>query len=479
MKVFSKNNDLWNKSNNLVILYNKNITIPNTFIVWNDFFGNIKIDFLDKNTNYILRPSFKIEDSKNLSYAWFFKSIFPLKENQIIDIFNSKDINSYFNWSSFDLKSIIIQEYIETDIYWVYFTRNPNNVFKKWFYEFWEKNDEVTSGKNISDKKLSFIGSKELELIWNKLEKIFKTPQDLEFCIKEDDVFILQTRPITTWNYTIYSFEEIRKINGLYKYLDFDELWEKQDFFSYEIFKRLFNSIFIDWKIYIKSFLLPFFLLKRIKTPDENLNLFYKNYKKYLVSKFFYLVIKFFSFRKLDKDVLIDFFKEYKYSFLKDTKSNLNLNFEYKTDFITRLFLKVEEKKNKSFYYLEEYKKIYVSENNFESDYEYNLNSILIFSKWIIINSRNDDNYIYKWIIKWIIKDLETINTKEKNQVLICENLDFNIYDKLENLSGIIIKKWNRLSHNSIILREYKIPSIINYPGYDTLKIWEEITINT
>ena len=220
-------------------------------------------------------------------------------------------------------------------------------------------------------------------------------------------------------------------------------------------------------------------MLKRIKTTEENLNLFYKNYKKYLISKFVYLIIKFLSFKKLDKNVLIDFFKEYKYSFLKDTKSNLNLNFQYKTDFITRLFLKVEEKKNKSFYYLEEYKKTYIRENNFESDYEYNLNNILIFSKWIIINSRNDDNYIYKWIIKWIIKDLETINTKEKNQVLVCENLDFNIYDKLEHLSWIIIKKWNRLSHNSIILREYKIPSIINYAGYDTLKIWEEITINT
>jgi hypothetical protein len=33
MKIFSKNNDLGNKSNNLIILFNKKIKIPDTYIV--------------------------------------------------------------------------------------------------------------------------------------------------------------------------------------------------------------------------------------------------------------------------------------------------------------------------------------------------------------------------------------------------------------------------------------------------------------
>jgi hypothetical protein len=469
---------LGNKSNNLIILFNKKIKIPDTYIVWNDFFWNIKIDFLDKDKNYILRPSFQIEDSQKSSFAWFFKSIFPIKKEEIIKILNSKDINSYFNWDSFELKSIIIQEYIETDIYWVYFTRNPNNIFKRWFYEIWESNDWVTSGKVINNKKLSFIESKELELIWNKLEKVFNSPQDIEFCIKDEEVWLLQTRPITTWNHTVYSFQEIIKINGIYKYLDFDELWEKQDYFSYEIFKRLFNSLLIDWKIYIKNFLFPVFLLNNIKIENDDLNLFYKNYKRYLISKILYLIIKLISFKKLDKNILKEFFKNYKYSFLNDVKSNLDLKFDYETNFITWLFLKVEKKKNISFYYLEKYKKVYKKDNGFIIDYQYKLNNILIFNKWIIINSRNDDNYIYRWIIQWKISDYKNLNKKEKNQVLICENLDFNIYDKLEYISWLIVKKWNKLSHNSIILREYKIPSIINYWNYENLRVWENIFID-
>lgn len=66
----------------------------------------------------------------------------------------------------------------------------------------------------------------------------------------------------------------------------------------------------------------------------------------------------------------------------------------------------------------------------------------------------------------------------KKNQVLIWENLDLNLYDKLKNLNWIIIKNGNKLSHNSIILRENKIPSIIKYADYDKLIIWNEIVIN-
>ena len=31
-----------------------------------------------------------------------------------------------------------------------------------------------------------------------EIEKLYKFPQDIEFCIKNGDIFILQSRPITT-----------------------------------------------------------------------------------------------------------------------------------------------------------------------------------------------------------------------------------------------------------------------------------------
>ena len=39
---------------------------------------------------------------------------------------------------------------------------------------------------------------KKLSQIALEIEKLYKFPQDIEFCIKDDKIFILQSRPITT-----------------------------------------------------------------------------------------------------------------------------------------------------------------------------------------------------------------------------------------------------------------------------------------
>jgi hypothetical protein len=66
--------------------------------------------------------------------------------------------------------------------------------------------------------------------------------------------------------------------------------------------------------------------------------------------------------------------KTYKYSFLLNNKSNLDLFFNYKTNFITKLFLKIEKQKNISFKYIEKYKKEYleklqISQENIINNY--------------------------------------------------------------------------------------------------------------
>ncbi len=480
MKVFWEKNNLWNKAKNIIKLHNNNFFIPETYIIHKNKIHNIKLSFLQENKNYILRPSFNLEDSKNKSFAWYFKSIFSISKNEIIKIFKEKSIEEKFNWKWFKLNSVIIQEFVKTNIYWVYFTRNPNNIFKKWYYEIWTNNEEITSWNKNSNLKLNFLQEKELEIIWKKLEKIFKTPQDIEFCIKNSKIILLQTRAITSWNHTIYNFSEIQNFNWIYKVLDFDELWEKSDYFSYKILKWLFNCIYLDSKIYFKNNIIPYYLFKSIKTNNKNLELFYKNYKKYLFNKIFFNIIKFFSFQKLDLKALNIFFQNYKYSFLLKEKSNLNLNFNYQTNFITKQFLKLEKQKNKAFYYLEQYKKEYSWKNLIEKNH-YNFPNKLIFLKWLLINQKQKTekyNWIYKWKISGIITDLKNFKyKKDLNQVLITENLNLDLYDKLEYLSGIIIKNWNSLSHNSIILREYKIPSITNYKDFDKLKFWKKINL--
>ncbi len=480
MKIFWQENNLWNKAKNILKLYKLKYDIPKTFVIEKNEINSFNFNLLENNKKYILRPSFELEDWKNKSFAGFFESIICKNIKEIKNIFNYKNIEENFSWKWYNLKSIIIQEFIETNIYWVYFTRSPENIFLKWYYEIWENNNSVTNWKYINNK-LNFFQEKELELTWKKLEKYFNYPQDIEFCIKNNKIIILQTRNITTWNNTIYNFSEIQKINWIYKYLDFDELWNKQDYFSYEILSKLFNIILLWEKIYFKQSIIPYYLFKNTKSKNNNLNLFYKIYKKYLLKKIIYNLLKLILPQKLDKKVLLEFFKNYNYSFLINKKSNLELNFSYKTNFITKKFLKLEKLKNKAFFYLKKYKKEYKN-NNFKLK---NINikqEKLIFYKWIILNYKKEKNKNFKWIYKWklsgILTNFKNFQYKKNlNQILFIENLDLNLYDKLDYIDWLIVKNWNLLSHNSIILREYKIPSIIQYKYFDNLKNWEKIIL--
>lgn len=111
--------------------------------------------------------------------------------------------------------AIIIQKMVNADFAGVIFTVNP--IKKKGLLI------EVTEG--LGDKLVSgevtpntyFIDKKSLKIINNilkfsfkkslitklsqtalEIEKLYKFPQDIEFCIKNEKIFILQSRPITT-----------------------------------------------------------------------------------------------------------------------------------------------------------------------------------------------------------------------------------------------------------------------------------------
>ena len=88
----------------------------------------------------------------------------------------------------------------------------------------------------------------------------------------------------------------------------------------------------------------------------------------------------------------------------------------------------------------------------------------------IINKKKGKENWIYKGKIEGILMDSKNFEYKKnKKQILFIENLDIELYDKIEFLNGLIVKNGNSLSHNAIILREYKIPSIINYKDFDDL----------
>ena len=112
------------KNKRLIELKNIGINIPN-FFLYED-----KLCELDKfkSEKLILRSSYRLEDWDKKSFAWFFSSIWWIHKNNIKEI--NKNIDNIkkdaykkiekIAWRKSDF-GIIIQEYIESDFWWVIF----------------------------------------------------------------------------------------------------------------------------------------------------------------------------------------------------------------------------------------------------------------------------------------------------------------------------------------------------------------------
>jgi len=338
------------KAQNIISLYNSSFHVPKTYILQKECITDMSLNKVRIKWKIILRPSFKNEDSSDKTLAWRYNSIILENSKELTNFIENNywELWVKFWWDNKTLLSIIIQDFIESEIYWVAFTRDPHCFLQKWFYEIWTNYDSITSGRSEKNKQMSFLKAKELEHICYKIESIFQYPQDIEFSIQKWRIILLQTRDITSWNCKIQTFKEIRKKNWIYKYIDFDELWAEQDTFSYEVLNKIFDVIHINKKIYFKKSI--FLFRKEQNTHNTNLELFLKHYKLYIKHKLWFNVLKKISFQKLDKNMLKNLFKNYRYSFLLEKKSCLGLKLKYKKiNYLSQKFLNLEKKKIKLF----------------------------------------------------------------------------------------------------------------------------------
>ncbi len=99
--------------------------------------------------------------------------------------------------------SIIIQRYIPADFSWVCFTRNPSGFFEA-LVEYHRGIGEDMVGGKINPQRKAFLLSRPENIEWcsteifQKIEALFRFPQDIEWCIHAGELLILQSRPITT-----------------------------------------------------------------------------------------------------------------------------------------------------------------------------------------------------------------------------------------------------------------------------------------
>lgn len=204
------------KSKNLDILKLNNINVPN-YIVVKDYSNDI-LNFSSNNL-FAIRSNSILEDDMKNSYAGQFKSFLNVPKEEIQDkIKLVKD--SYKKLGDNKSNEVIIQEMINCEYSGVIFTANPIGILNEVVITVGkglgenvvEDKVNTTSYYYNKDDKCYYYEQqdssplldehilKELFLLSEKIEKIFDTYVDIEFGVKDDIIYILQTRPITTIN---------------------------------------------------------------------------------------------------------------------------------------------------------------------------------------------------------------------------------------------------------------------------------------
>jgi len=457
-------------------LYSKNV--PNFIIIQNKNDLN-QINYLRNSKLYIIRPTLPYEDEKTISLAWFLKSIYPIKKNDIKNIVTKFNLNKY---------EIIVQEYIDWDFRWVMFTRNDFNILFSPQIKLSNKNN-ITSYSSWFEP--NYFLKIELEELWYKIEKYFNYPQDVEFVIKNWKIFIVQTRPITS-----PILREQIEINLNWKWENIYKLWwiwfkisnidELKQIDSYT--KIIFDNLMPNKSIIINKNNIFVNLLWLLGELNLNLVSFFKYWKnplnkfflKYLNKKFLLTpIIKILFFQHITPEVLKIFNKYKNYSFdyniinYKFSKNLFNLSRNLKE----KLIIYLEKEKEKLF----ENIKTFVKNSSFHGIKKYkNLNTTFSINEKIIINFKGKTLFSIKFSLKEYIiypGNFEQHPTIKLNKFLKNPQesiIYINSFSDIENwykfikkyknfLKWIIIKNWNPLSHYAIILKENKIPSkIIN-----------------
>lgn len=177
---------------------------------------------------FAVRSSAECEDGKTLSYAGIFESFLDVDSDNLIDAIKSCWASSVSPRSvlyakqkskiSFEARmAVIIQNMIHADFSGVFFTKNPvGNGNNDMVVEFGaglgegivngtQETHTLTIPRNNTPSFIS-VGSgglsaqqlKDLIEVSLEIEKIFDSPQDIEFSFKGTSLYILQSRNITT-----------------------------------------------------------------------------------------------------------------------------------------------------------------------------------------------------------------------------------------------------------------------------------------
>ena len=210
--------------------------------------------------SYAVRSSALIEDSESESFAGQFKTILNQKPEEMEKAIKEVVMQAH-SYLKGEIKkfSLIVQEFVDADFSGVAFSRSPLGgremvveyhmgigeklvsgeirPEKRSFY--WNQGETDLGNLPLSDKLIDGV---------KKIEALFGFPQDIEWCIKNDELFFLQSRPITTMSreqYESHLFLDSvlpRKKDFLYAETEVSEAAPRPCTFTLSLLRELYKQ---------------------------------------------------------------------------------------------------------------------------------------------------------------------------------------------------------------------------------------------
>jgi len=191
--------------------------------------GDINFESLDKNLHYAVRSSANIEDGESKSFAGMFDSFLNVAHANLIDFVqkvklsatnNRVRIYCAKNHLALPEMAVIIQEYIEPCKAGVYFANDETTGVCEWVFGNGEK---LVSGRAIPQTikcDASCVEDKQslcaqLLKIQKQIIEEYQFLPDIEWCVVDKSLKLVQLRPITTLIATPQTQNTSAEISGV------------------------------------------------------------------------------------------------------------------------------------------------------------------------------------------------------------------------------------------------------------------------
>ena len=212
-----------NKADNLILLSEGGFNVPQFFVI-NDKKEIVYGQSFECN-EYSIRSSANVEDGKNNSFAGQFSTYLYVDRNDVnasiskcLNFKENKSLITYVAKNKYLMDNIkmhvIVQKMIDSDYSGIIFTSNPKGILNdkvivvaygvgknvvedlvdSTTYHIFDDKYYLENGENILKDSLL----KKLDDISDEIVKKYGNLKDIEFAIKDDKVYILQMRNITT-----------------------------------------------------------------------------------------------------------------------------------------------------------------------------------------------------------------------------------------------------------------------------------------